>query len=61
MFLKTLDAVSPYPEMFALVPQLKQQGYTCTLLSDIFSTDKKYVEQQGRYKDFDDLILSCDV
>ncbi len=61
MFLKTLEEVQPYEEMFDLIKRLKWLWYTCTVLSDIFPTDKKYVQDQWWYDVFDDLILSCDV
>lgn len=61
MFLKTLKEVRPYPKMFDLIPKLKEAWYSCTLLSDVFLTDKIYVAKQWRYDAFDDIILSCDI
>lgn len=61
LFYETMKDVFVYNEVLDLIQELKENGYSCTLLSDVFAPDAEFVKGKGRYDPFDDLILSCDI
>lgn len=49
------------PEMRQLVRDLKAQGYTVGLVSNVIPNTLEEINRHGGYDDFDFLILSCEV
>lgn len=57
-FINTLTFNEPLIEMLG---DLKKEGYIVALLSNVFPAHAKALQSAGYYKNFDPLILSCDV
>ena len=55
------DVVSPRQEMYALVRDLREQGYSVALLSDITEWQADVLRDMGLYEDFSPVLLSCDL
>lgn len=53
--------MNPRPEMVAFVNQLKREGYTVGLLSNVIPVTEKALRAHGAYDAFQPCILSCDV
>ena len=52
--------LKPYPDMLALLSQLKTDGYTVGLLSNVVPHVAKDLQEHGAYQLFDFTILSCE-
>lgn len=55
------EHMHPRPEMIAFVKQLKQDGYTVGLLSNVIPVTEKILREHGVYDAFQPCILSCAV
>jgi putative hydrolase of the HAD superfamily len=55
------DHMYPRPEMIAFVHQLKKDGYTVGLLSNVIPVTEQVIREHGVYDEFQPCILSCDV
>lgn len=53
--------VHPLPGMQALVAQLKAQGFRVALLSNTACARSRFFRNQGYYRPFDPIVLSCEV
>ena len=51
----------PVPTMLELVAELKAQGYTVALLSNVWPLSMEIIREHGWYDHFDQVFLSCDL
>lgn len=55
------EHMHPRPEMVAFVKQLKREGYTVGLLSNVIPVTEKILREHGAYDAYQPCILSCDI
>ena len=57
---KYISCYSKNPAVLGIVQRLKKNKYKLAILSNTFPSHAEYNKQQGLFKDFDVVVLSCD-